>query len=78
MNEAEYLMIIKGAQNISNFVDVDDNTLHFFFVLMDTDQNGLIDTLELLTTLALISGAFYIYSYSYSTANLFYVSSTAF
>jgi hypothetical protein len=60
MNEAEYLMIIKGAQNFSHFVDVDDNTLHFFFVLMDTDQNGLIDTLELLTTVALISGAFLI------------------
>ena len=58
MNELEFKKIICGAQNFSNYAAVDDETLHSLFLVLDTDKNGLIDSLEFLTVIALASGTF--------------------
>lgn len=58
MNEIEFKNIVHGAQNFSNYAAVDDETLHNFFLVLDTDKNGLIDSLEFLSVIALVSGTY--------------------
>jgi Ca2+-binding EF-hand superfamily protein len=58
MNESEFKNIVRGAQNFSKYAAVDDESLHSFFLVLDSDENGLIDSLEFLAVIALISGIF--------------------
>ena len=56
MDESAFKNIVRGAQNFSNYAAVDDESLQSFFLVLDTDENGLIDSLEFLSVIALISG----------------------
>ena len=56
MNEEEFCRIFHEAQNFSIYADIDTKALHDLFLVFDTDCNGLIDTLEFLSTLAVVSG----------------------
>ena len=56
MDEEEFCKIFHGAQNFSNYADISAKALHDLFLVFDTDCNGLIDTLEFLATLAVVSG----------------------
>lgn len=57
MDEEEFCKIFHGAQNFCVYAVIDAKALHDLFLVFDTDCNGLIDTLEFLTTLAVVSGA---------------------
>ena len=60
--------IIISAQNFHQNANIDEKSLSVLFNAFDTDNNGLIDTLEFLTTLAITSGMdvidkiFFVYS----------------
>ena len=56
MNIESMTEIILGAQNFANNANVDKASLSALFQTFDTDNNGLIDTLEFLAALALVSG----------------------
>ena len=56
MNVESMTEIILGAQNFANNANVDKASLSALFQTFDTDNNGLIDTLEFLAALALVSG----------------------
>ena len=58
MNESDFKSIVRGAQNFSKYAAVDEKSLHSFFLVLDSDENGLIDSLEFLAVIALISGIF--------------------
>lgn len=66
--------VILGAQNFGSNTNVDKPSLKALFQTFDTDNNGLIDTLEFLATLAIISGMFHSSQKSFDLLNvLFYV-----
>ena len=58
MNIEAMTEIILGAQNFADNANVDKESLSALFQTFDTDDNGLIDTLEFLAALALVSGLF--------------------
>lgn len=58
LNVDEMISIFKGAEFVSSNYKFTDDQLRALFKAFDTDNNGLIDALELFVTIALASGVF--------------------
>lgn len=56
LTQDEMIGIFKGADFVANSYSYSDEQLKSLFQAFDTDQNGLIDALELFVAIALSSG----------------------
>ena len=56
LNVDEMISIFKGAQFVASNYKYTDDQLRKLFKAFDTDNNGLVDALELFVTIALTSG----------------------
>ena len=72
LNFQGLLRIIENAQNIQNNVEITEESVNALFQTFDTDKNDLIDTLELLASLALVSGKILIFLYFFCHFYLYF------
>ncbi len=56
LNEDDFLGIVNGAPVVTANYKFSENHLKNLFRLFDTDNNGLVDAIELLLGVALVSG----------------------